>query len=136
MRLAKSWFRVLIIMCLLTLLTACGLGRALRAATPTPAPAPEVQVTADQVAQAMQADEFYSDYRGDLLLVSGKVKAVNQQVGSMQIELETNLPTTVVCDLGNQNTSVKPGDQVTVQALAADAERGQAAVLLKQCRIH
>lgn len=131
-KIAKRLLPFLLLL-LLVALPACSLSGVLRRSTPTPV---EVQVTADQIAQAMQEDEFFSDYRGDMLLVTGKVNAVNQKDRDTRLELETSLPTKVVCELGTQTITAKPGDSVTVQAQAAEAERAPSAVLLKNCRMH
>lgn len=135
MTITKRWIQRLLLLFLLLTLPACGLSQTLRSGTPTPAPPAQVQVTADEVARAMQADEFYSDYRGDLLEVTGKVKFVNQQGSSTQLELQTNLQTKVVCELANQTITARPGDLVTVQTMSANVERAPSTVLLKECRI-
>ncbi len=117
---------------LLLALAGCGL---LREPTPTPAPPKVVRVTADQVARAMQQDEFYSDYRGAVLLVQGTVAGVSRQGGDSILELTTSEPTKVLCDLGNRASPATAGDAVTVQARAADARREPSAVVLTGCTV-
>jgi hypothetical protein len=135
MKIVNRLFLFLLLL-LLAGMPACGLNQILRQGTPVPRPPVEAKVTADQIAQAMQNDEFYSQYRGNMLLVTGKIHTVNQNGNDTQLELETSLPTKTICDLGTQTALPNPGDQVTVQALAAEAERAPSAVLLKNCRIH
>ena len=137
MKINRKRLPIMILMLALFLvsLSACSLNHVLRAAPATPLPPISVQVSADQIAAAMQADEFFSDFRSELLLVTGKVSAVNQTGNTTQIELETSLPTKVRCDLSAPASAIKPGDQITVKALAADAERAPAAVLLKKCAV-
>ncbi len=107
----------------------------LRQSSPTPTPLPPVTVTAEQVARAMQQDEFYSDYRGATLLVQGTVSTVEQRNGETLIWLGTTIPTKVVCDVGKASTSAKAGDTLTAKAQAADAQRSTDAVLLKPCEV-
>jgi hypothetical protein len=135
MKTRLKWTPFLISLLILTGLTACGLSSVLRQGTPTPAPVRDVQVTADQAAQAMQQDEFFSTFRGQRLIVQGKVRSVIHTNSSTQIELDTNLPIKVLCDLGSQPTQAQPGDAITVQAQAADAERAPSAVVLKKCAV-
>lgn len=135
MKIINRLFPILMLI-LLAGMPACGLNQVLRQGTPTPILPVEAKVTADQIAQAMQDDEFYSDYRGNMLIMTGKIHAVNQNNKGTRLELETSLPTKVICDLGTQTVSSKPGDQITIQALAGEAERAPSAVLLKNCRIH
>ncbi len=99
-------------------------------------PASEVHVTAIQIAQDMQQDQFFSTYNHSVLLVEGKVAAVTNQGNNHQIMLETGLPTAVVCDLGAQPANVQIGDVVTVQATASDAQRTSSAVELRKCSLH
>lgn len=107
----------------------------LRQAGPTPAAVPTETVTTEQVARAMQEDHFFSDHRGETLLVQGTVSAVEQKNGETLIRLGTGLPSDVVCDVGTAATTVKAGDSVTAKAQAADAQRSPAAVLLRPCTV-
>ncbi len=107
----------------------------LRQAEPTPAPQPPVTVTAEQAARAMQEDHFFSDYRGDTLLVQGTVSSVEQKNGETLIRLGTGLPTDIACDVGTAATTVKAGDAVTARSQASDAQRSPGSVLLKPCAV-
>ncbi len=103
--------------------------------TPTPAPASLMHVTADQIAQAMHEDHFYSDYGNNVLVILGTVLSVNQQNNDLTVTLNTTPPTGVVCDLGKSTTLLEAGDAVTVTARADQALREPDAVLLKNCSI-
>ena len=92
-------------------------------------------VTAEQVARAMQEDHFFSDYRGETLLVQGTVASVEQKNGETLIRLGTGLPTDVVCDVGTAATPVKAGDSLTAKAQADDAQRSSGSVLLRPCAV-
>ncbi len=83
----------------------------------------------------MQEDHFFSDYRGETLLVQGTASSVEQRNGETLITLGTGLPTAVVCDVGKAATTTKAGESVTVQAQAADAQRAAGTVLLKPCAV-
>lgn len=107
----------------------CG---ALREQNPTPT-ATVVHVSANQIAQAMAEDRFFSDYGHSTLLVDGTVLSVTRQDDDLIIELGTSAPNRVLCDIGNQVTSVSPGDTITVQAPSNDARRQGSAVLLRSC---
>jgi hypothetical protein len=96
---------------------------------------PLVRVTADQVATAMQEDHFYSDYRGDTLLVQGTVSHVYQQNSDTVAELRTSAPTKVLCNLGSHSSPVHVGDTLIVSASAADAQRQESAVMLVNCSV-
>ncbi len=126
---------------LLTGLSACDLLREPRPgaqSSPTPNPAfPVVRVTADQVAQAMEQDEFFADYGQSRLLIQGTVSLVKRQDSDLIIELETSVPTKVICDLGNYFGIIRVGSTVTVESAfpQRDASRQQSAVMLKNCTI-
>jgi hypothetical protein len=120
---------------LLANLAACGL---LREPLPTPRPtAAAIGVTADQVAQAMEADQFYATYGQTTLLIQGTVASVNQQPNHLILELATRVPTRVLCDLGNQAASAKVGDTITVVSAnpERDVSRQASAVMIKNCSI-
>lgn len=114
----------------LGLITGCD---ALRA---TPAPTPTltlVSISADQAAQAMENDEFFSDYRNDLLQVSGTVTAVTQLNGQTAVELETRIPRIVRCYLDAPSTAPQVGASVVVQS--SEGQREDDAVGLLHCRL-
>jgi hypothetical protein len=103
--------------------------------TPTMDLARQVHVTADQIAQAMQEDHFYSDYGQNELVVQGTVLSVDDQKNGTTISLATRVSTGVACELGKGATRVKAGDSITVSARADQALREPNAVLLKNCSI-
>ncbi len=107
----------------------------LRESYPTPTPAPPVTVTAEQAARAMEEDHFFSDYRGETLLVKGTVSSVEQRNGETLVRLGTSLTTDVVCDVGTGAATVKAGDSATAKSQASDAQRSPGSVLLKPCTL-
>jgi|SRR5579859_995039 len=119
---------------LAALLAACSV---FRQALPTPRPTTVAQVTADQVAQAMENDEFYSTYGHTTLLVQGTVAAVDPQPAHFTITLATGIRTKVLCDLGQQTPSIKVGDAVTIRSADPenDVARQDAAVFIKNCTL-
>src|SRR5579859_3286220 len=73
---------------LAALLAGCSV---FRQALPTPRPTTVAQVTAVQVAQAMNNDEFYSTYGHTTLLVQGTVTAVDPQPAHFTLTLATGV---------------------------------------------
>ena len=131
----RGFFSIILIGWLLVAsLAACGL---LRQPLATAQPTTVVTVTADQVASAMEADNFYSAYGQTTLLIEGTVASVNVQPGDLIVELATSLPTTVLCDLGSPSAAVKVGDVLTVASAnpAQDVQRQPSAVMIRHCDI-
>jgi hypothetical protein len=119
---------------LLICLSACGLFREPLA---TPRPTTVAQVTADQVAQAMDDDTFYATYGQTSLLIQGRVAAVDQQANHFIVTLATGVRTKVQCDLGNKAPAVRVGDTITIRSAnpEQDVSRLDAAVLIHNCTI-
>ena len=119
---------------LLGALAACSV---FRQALPTPVPTTVAQVTADQVAQAMDDDEFYSTYGHTTLLIQGTVAALDPQPSHFTLTLDTGVRTKVLCDLGQQTPPIKVGDTVTVRSANPenDVQRQEAAVFIKNCTL-
>lgn len=120
-------------------LSACAF---LREPTPSPQPIvtpifPIVRVTADQIARAMEQDQFFSQYGESTLLIQGTILLVNQQDNHFMVELDTTVPTKVWCDLGNHSSVVEAGDRITIQSAfpQRDALRQASALVLRNCSI-
>ena len=115
-------------------LSACGL---LRESLATPRPTTVAQVTAEQVAQAMDEDRFYATYGQTTLLIQGTVAAVDQQPDDFVVTLATSVRTKVLCDLGNNAPGVKVGEAITVRSAnpEKDVARQDAAVLIHNCTL-
>ena len=113
-------------------LAGCGALRGTPVPTPTPAIVP---ISADQAAQAMTNDEFFSDYRNDILQVTGTVSAVRQVNGQTVVELQTSIPRIVRCYLDNPSSAPAAGATVTLQAASADGQREDDAVGLLHCSV-
>jgi hypothetical protein len=119
---------------LLICLPACGL---LREPLATPRPTSVVQVSADQVAQAMDDDRFYATYGQTTLLIQGTVAGIDPQPGHFILILATSGSTLVLCDLGNKAAAIKTGDSVTVRSAdpEKDIARQDAGVLIRNCTV-
>jgi hypothetical protein len=92
------------------------------------------RVTATQIANAMQEDRFYTDYRESTLLVDGVVSSVSMRGSDVIAEFKTDSSFQALYDLGPRSTSsLHAGDRMTVIAEAASAERQPSAVLLNGC---
>jgi len=125
-------FALIIILALA--LAGCGV---LREAPVTPPPTSVVQITADQAAQAMDEDRFWSTYGHSALAIQGTLAALDQQPNDLTVTLATTRQTQVVCDLGRQSTALKAGQAVTVQVSDPenDVERQDGAVFIKNCHV-
>jgi hypothetical protein len=127
--------KLLLLPLLLLLLASCS---ALREIPPTPDPTQIevslVRLTPDQIAQAMQADQFYANYNGMTLSVQATVAGVSQQNGDWMMELKSTTTIKVLCDLGKAATSIQIGDAVTVQAFTKDVQRQGASIVLANCQ--
>jgi len=115
-------------------LAGCGL---LREPLATPRRTSVVQVSADQVAQAMTDDRFYATYGRTTLLIQGTVAAIAQQPGHFIVTLATSGPAQVFCDLGTKAAAVKTGDSITVRSAdpERDVARQDADVLIHNCTL-
>jgi hypothetical protein len=91
------------------------------------------QVTPDQLAQAMQADDFYSTYREDALVVRGRVAAVLRSDTGTTVVFETQTSFGASCRMAAGSATVAVGATITVVTVAASAERQPAQVLLASC---
>jgi len=126
--------KLALIVILALALPGCGV---FREAPVTPPPTSVVQITADQAAQAMDEDRFWSTYGHSALAIQGTLAALDQQPNDLTVTLATTRQTQVVCDLGRQSTSLKAGQGVTVQVSDPenDVERQDGAVFIKNCHI-
>lgn len=117
---------------LLLALSSCGV---FRETPPTPQPTNVVQISADQAAQAMQDDHFYTTYGHSTLLIQGIVAAVDQQPNHLIVTLATSRPTQVQCDLGSLAAALKPGDALTLRVTDPenDVLRQDGALFIKNC---
>ena len=93
------------------------------------------QVTPDQLAQAMKADEFFSDFRENTLLVRGQVASVYRDAGGVTLEFQTIGGTKTLCGLAQYPMATLRGKAVTVVAEGANAQRISSGVLLGHCVI-
>ena len=119
---------------LLVVVAACGTLD--QPAPAQPAQAAEVrQVSADEIADAMEQDRFYADYGQVTLVVQGTVAAVHPRETATMVRLGTNASTKVLCEVAGQPPKVQVGDAVTVQAPAASVQRNASMVVLKNCAI-
>ncbi|MCL4561394.1 MAG: hypothetical protein M1281_12350 [Chloroflexi bacterium] len=118
--------------------TACGsLRQIFREATPTPQPTTVEQVSADQIAQAMQADSFYSEYGSVDLLIQGVVSSISQKENGVIVEFKTSVPLKVQCDLGDQAVNFHPGDTITVRVAnpRENVARETGEIIMQDCAI-
>ncbi len=134
--------RLVIFLLVVANLSACSYLREPRPNAPplaTPNVAfPVVQVSSDQVARAMEADQFFAEYGQVTLLIQGTVLAVKRQDnGDLFITLDTSVQTKVMCNLGHYFGIVRAGTTVTIQSAnpQRDASRQPSAVMFNNCTI-
>lgn len=113
------------------LLSACGVMRGTPIPTPTPA---TLTASADQIAQAMQDDEFFSTYGHAILHVTGFAKRVTQDNGKTVIELGTNIRTTVHCYVDDPTASA-PEARASITVESTEGVREFNAVGLLHCKV-
>jgi hypothetical protein len=93
------------------------------------------RVTPDQIAKAMKDDRFFADYRERTLLVTGTVASLTGDVGGEIVRFRTASRFAALCDLRDKAPQADRGQQLTVIAEGATAERQSAAVMLRNCRL-
>jgi len=93
-----------------------------------------VDVSADQVAQAMQDDHYYSDYGSDVLIIHGSVAATNRSGGQVTIEFHTNSATSMSCTLDAPSGVPTIAAHISVLVVGASAQREPSAVTYSTCR--
>ena len=94
-----------------------------------------VEVTPDQMVQAMGADNFYGLWRESVLIASGTVAGVSQQNGHTLIQLTTSSVSKAYCDIGNATTSLAAGDPIRILAEGEMASRIPSGVMLLGCKV-
>ncbi len=94
-----------------------------------------VQVTPDQMVQAMSTDDFYGLWRESTLIASGTVAGVSQQDGDTLIQLTTSSVSKAYCDIGSATTSLAAGDPIRILAEGEIASRIPSGVMLLGCEI-
>lgn len=90
-------------------------------------------VSAHQAAQAMKNDEFFSDYKENTLIIRGKVSSATKQGAGTKVGLETSSTYQLFCDLSNDSSNFKVGDNIVIEAIGGSAVRQSSAVLMPDC---
>jgi hypothetical protein len=89
--------------------------------------------TPDQIANAMEGDYFYSNYRENTLIVQGVVASVDMQNGSQIIGFKTSSSYQALCTMSTPSSTIKVGDNITILTEGPIAERESTAVMLVGC---
>jgi len=92
-------------------------------------------VTASQLGDAMQQDNFFSSYGSAALLFKGMVYSIKTGNNVTLVTFATNRPFNVVCQFP-ANLSVKTGQTISVIAPGGSAERQKSGVLLHNCSLN
>jgi hypothetical protein len=93
------------------------------------------RATPDQLANTMQQDVFYSNYRGSTLQIDATIASLTDRAGATIVKLVTTSSLIVFCILGQAPATTRAGEAVTVVAEGAAARRQPAGVLLQGCAI-
>jgi hypothetical protein len=91
------------------------------------------QVTPDQLGLAMKADDFYSEFREDTLVVRGTVASVSRAASGMNVAFQTQNGIETLCAVGLYSSAIHVGERVTVVTEGANAQRLSSGVLLSNC---
>lgn len=89
--------------------------------------------TPDELATAMNADQFYSNYREASIVVAGPVASVATTGSSSTVTFTTHGAFGTQCQLRQGQPTVHAGDVITVVAEGYGAQRLSRAVLLTSC---
>jgi hypothetical protein len=93
------------------------------------------RVSPDQAAEAMQNDEFYSDYREVTLLVTGTVVSERTTSGGTVIQLATTTTLKTYCQWSQSPSPLQDGETITVVTEGYNAVRLPSGVSLSDCII-
>ena len=96
-----------------------------------------VDVSAADVAQAMQDDHFFSDYGGKVLVVHGPAASVHSDGSGYTVSLGTGTAFGLTCTVTSP-PGVRPpavGSVITIVAPGGTAQREPSSVDLPDCRI-
>jgi hypothetical protein len=91
--------------------------------------------TPDRLAQAMSADESYSDFRHDTVIVRGTVASVSATGTTTTIVFQTAGAWRTECQTTDAGPATRAGDTPTVVAVAITAESLPSGVLFTGCAI-
>lgn len=91
------------------------------------------RVTPDEVATAMQNDNFYSKYGNDTLIIQGTIAKVSTSAGIVTIDFSTTGDYKTRCQLHPLTSKVHLGASVTLIAEAGRASRLSKGVLFPAC---
>ncbi|HVX58301.1 MAG TPA: hypothetical protein VG964_01020 [Candidatus Saccharimonadales bacterium] len=90
------------------------------------------KVSAAQLADAMQKDDFYSQYGDSAVVFNAKVASITHGKNAALVTFTTNRPYSVTCQFP-QNIAAKNGQNMSIVAPAGSAERQKHGVLLHDC---
>ena len=93
-------------------------------------------VTPNQLANAMQQDDFYSTYREDILLVNAPVSSVTKHNGATVVGFKTTVAYHLNCKINTTSTDIKSGDTIRILSVAYNAQRQPNGVLLNNCILY
>ncbi len=93
------------------------------------------RVSPDQLAQAMQNDAFYSDYRDATLVVTGKVVSERTTSDGTVIQLATTTTYQTYCQSSRSLSPLQDGETITAVTEGYSAVRLPSGVSLSNCII-
>ena len=93
------------------------------------------RVSPDQAAEAMQDDQFYSDYRDATLLVTGTVVSQRTTSGGTVVQLATTTTFKTFCQWSRSPSPLRDGETITAVTEGYGAVRLPSGVSLSECTI-
>jgi len=96
-----------------------------------------IDVSASTAAQAMQDDQFYSDFGDKVVVVHGTIATVQSTTGGREIALRTDIAFGLTCTITEPAAGPQPsvGSVVSLVAIGGNAQREASSVNLPDCRL-
>ncbi len=94
-----------------------------------------VDATPDQLAAAMQNDQFYSTYNEHTVLVQGVVASLTADGSGAALQFQTQGAFTTRCHVDTYPATVHPGDTISALRQGPRPSGSTSAVLLMGCRL-
>ena len=92
-------------------------------------------VTANQAAEAMKNDDFYSNYKENILIIRGQVSSYSKSGTTTTIGLKTDSSYSLSCTLNDASVFDKVGDVITIEGIGGTAVRDPSGVSFPDCKI-
>ena len=92
-------------------------------------------VSATQAAEAMKNDDFYDNYKENVVIIRGQITSIYKNANTIKIGLKTTSTYGLQCTLNTNFFKGKIGDVITIEGIGGNAVREPAGVLLQNCKL-